>query len=258
MPCFMAEDIHTRKGTQRSTDNGKTYQRDFGDPPAVLDGQLLIPMHKQKRNHIYYNQVNKKRHHINTFLGGNFVKRLWILLLCVFLLTGCGAKETFETVDDLYLTPASASMKQVSLALPKEAAISVMDNGEGGRLYLCDGYVLTVQTMESGDLEKTLLETTGFSKNDLTLMETDHYGTTRYDCVWTSAGETGDQVCRAAILDDGTCHYVVTVMAPAENAGGLRQTWQNLLDSISLISTDPEHLDTAFYTDQQLLEDTGS
>lgn len=186
------------------------------------------------------------------------MKRLWILLLCVFLLGGCGAKETFETVDDSFVSPVSAPMKQVSLSLPKEAAISVMDNGEGGRLYLCDGYVLTVQTMDSGDLQKTLRETTGFSKENLTLMETDHYGTTRYDCVWTSAGETGDQVCRAAILDDGNCHYVVSVMAPAETAGQLRQTWQSLLDSISLISTDPEHLDTAFCTDQQLLEDTGS
>lgn len=186
------------------------------------------------------------------------MKKLWILLLCVFLLTGCGAKETFETVDDLYITEVSAYPKDVSLALPEEAAVSVMDNGEGGRLYLCDGYVLTVQTMTSGDLEKTLLETTGFSKEDLTLMETDYYGTTRYDCVWSNAGENGDQVCRAAILDDGTCHYVVTVMAPAETAGQLRQTWQSLLDSISLISTDQGRLDTAFYTDQQLLEDTGS
>lgn len=186
------------------------------------------------------------------------MKKLWILLLCMFLLAGCGAKETFETVDDSFVTPVSAPMKQVSLALPKEAAVTVMDNGEGGRLYLCDGYVLTVQTMDSGDLQKTLREATGFSKEDLTLMETNHYGTTRYDCVWTSAGETGDQVCRAAILDDGTCHYVVSVMAPAEAAGQLRETWQSLLDSISLISTDPAHLDTAFYTDQQLLEDTGS
>lgn len=186
------------------------------------------------------------------------MKKLWILLLCGFLLAGCGAKETFETVDDSFATPVSASVKQVSLSLPKEAAVTVMDNGEGGRLYLCDGYVLTVQTMESGDLQRTLRETTGFSKEDLTLMETDHYGTARYDCVWTSAGETGDQVCRAAILDDGTCHYVVSVMAPAETAGELKETWQNLLDSISLISTDSAHLDTAFYTDQQLLEDTGS
>lgn len=186
------------------------------------------------------------------------MKKLWILFFSVCLLTGCGAKETFETVDDLYALPASVTAKEISLSVPQDATVSVMENGEGGKLYLCDGYVLTVQTLPGGDLTGTLRQTTGFAKEELTLMETDHYGAKRYNCVWSTAGEGGDQVCRAAVIDDGDFHYVVTVMAPAETAGTLRTTWQELFNSVMLISTDPTHPDTAFYTDQQLFAGTGS
>lgn len=162
------------------------------------------------------------------------MKKLWILFLLLFMLAGCGAKETFETVDDQMAEPVSAPMGQLSMTLPDSASLSVMDNGAGDRLYLCDGYTIAVQTMPAGDLEKTLYETTGFSKDSLKLIQTNHYGADRYDLVWSAAGEGGDQVCRATILDDGTYHYVVTMMAPAETAGEFTESWQSTLHSLSI------------------------
>ena len=58
-----------------------------------------------------------------------------------------------------------------------------------------------------------------------------------YECVWTGAGEGGDQMCRAMVLDDGRFHYAVTVMAAADDAGDLAKTWQTIFDSVKL-STD--------------------
>lgn len=166
------------------------------------------------------------------------MKRLLITALSVFCLAGCGAQETFETVNDVLVQPVMATSQQVRLSLPESAAMPTMDNGAGGKLYLCDGYTVTVQTFSGGNLNETLQQVTGFTREMLTLMETTQENITRYDCAWSSMGEGEDQVCRCAILDDGTYHYVVTVMAPESKAGSFTETWQALLSSITLVNTD--------------------
>ena len=150
------------------------------------------------------------------------------------LLSGCAAQETFETLSDDYDISAMAQMQQLQLTLPEDAAVTTMENDETGKIYLCDGYSVAVQTMQAGDLNKTLRQVTGFSKEQLTVMQTRKDGITRYECVWSAAGEGGDQVCRAAILDDGSYHYAVTVMAEQAAAGQQTKTWQSILDSITL------------------------
>ena len=161
------------------------------------------------------------------------MKKLWIIPALLLLLTGCGAQETFETIADVY-TPGQPTMQQVVLTLPEDAAVPTLISGDAGKLYLCNGYVLTVQTFTGGDLNKTLTQLTGFSRDSLQPVETVRGGVKRYDCAWTAAGEGEDQVGRAAILDDGTYHYAVTVMAGASKMRELSETWQNILDSFSL------------------------
>ena len=39
---------------------------------------------------------------------------------------------------------------------------------------------------------------------------------------------------RAAILDDGSYHYVLTCMTDASNAHALQESWQTLFDSFTL------------------------
>lgn len=165
------------------------------------------------------------------------MKKCWILLVFVLFLTGCGSQETFETLSDIWAVPAAATKHQVQVLLPEEAAIPSMEAGDGSKLYLCDGYTVTVQTMDAGDLDRTLRQATGFSKDALTVMETLRDGFKCYECVWCAAGEGEDAVCRAVIMDDGSCHYVVTVMANYTQAGDLSATWQHILDSVTLVST---------------------
>lgn len=162
------------------------------------------------------------------------MKKCWVILLMALLLSGCAAQETFETLSDDYDISAMAQMQQLQLTLPEDAAVTTMENDETGKIYLCDGYSVAVQTMQAGDLNKTLRQVTGFSKEQLTVMQTRKDGITRYECVWSAAGEGGDQVCRAAILDDGSYHYAVTVMAEQAAAGQQTKTWQSILDSITL------------------------
>ena len=159
------------------------------------------------------------------------MKKVCILLVVVFLLSGCQAVDTFETVEDVYGPQPLSTPKKVELALPQNAQTIA---GDSGMLYLCEGYDVTVETLSSGNLNQTLQMLTGFAPNTLTVMQTAVSDLDRYECVWTAAGENGDSVGRAVVLDDGRYHYCVTVMGPAETAGQLSAQWQELLASVQL------------------------
>lgn len=167
------------------------------------------------------------------------MKKIWLCFLAVLLLAGCKAQETFETVNDVYAQPQADEPQKVVLALPEDVAVPAMESDGAGKLYLCDGYTVTVQTMESGDLNRTLKDTTGFSRDVLDVIETTWGALQRYECVWTAAGEAGDQVGRAVILDDGDYHYAVSVMADAATAGELSSAWNEIFRSVSLTDTAP-------------------
>lgn len=166
------------------------------------------------------------------------MKKILLVLFVGLLLTGCGAQETMETVCDIYAVPASVTTCQVQLSLPDEAVLQSMEADDGSRMYMCDGYTVTVQTMEAGDLDRTLRIVSGFTKEKLTLMRTKADGITRYESAWCAAGETEEQICRGLILDDGNYHYAVTIMANYSVAGEKADAWQHILDSACLVSTD--------------------
>lgn len=155
----------------------------------------------------------------------------WVIIL---FLTGCRAQETFETMDDSFVQIVSATPQTVLLDLPEDIAVAAMESEDAGTIYLCDGYTITFQIAQSGDLEKTLRETTGFSESNLTVLKWEVEGIKRYECVWTAIGEGEEQIGRACILDDGNCHYILTVMTPASTAGKLQETWNNLKNSFHL------------------------
>lgn len=158
-----------------------------------------------------------------------------LLLACLLVfLTGCGAAQTFETITDTPYLPALAQMREMQLQMPQEAAVSVVNSDSGEKLYLCEGYVLTVQTLEGGNLEKTVQTLSGFSSDQLSLIETQGDHGKRYDWVWTAMGEGGQQIGRAAVLDDGSYHYCVSVMAQADTVSELQTQWNTLFGSFAL------------------------
>ena len=161
------------------------------------------------------------------------MKKVFGLMLCVILLAGCGARETFETVSD-DLTVSGSVVGQVLVSLPEEAKASAMVGEDGSKLYLCDGYTLTIHTMDGGGIDETLQLLTGFEKEDLTVMQTVRDGKDCYECVWTTAGEGEDQVCRTIVLDDGGYHYAVTAMAGYTDAGNLQDAWQKIMSSVEI------------------------
>lgn len=161
------------------------------------------------------------------------MKKSVVFLLLSFMLTGCAAEDTFETVADEWVQSAAAPMGEVFVSLPEEAAAPVSES-ENGTLYQCDGYEILLQTLASGDLDTTLRTVTGHGREDLTLLETRAGDIKRYDLVWSCLGEEGEQVGRACILDDGNYHYVLTVLADADRAGEFETVWEELFSSYSV------------------------
>jgi hypothetical protein len=158
----------------------------------------------------------------------------WILLF----LSGCGAQERLETVTDTY-TPQTVAAGKIVFDLPGDAAEEVFASAQDGTLYLCDNYTITVQTLPGGDLSRTLQTVTGYTAEQLTVLQTRQDDLDSYRTVWTAAGEGGDQLGRAVILGDGHYHYVLAVMADAADAGALSDAWKALFDSFTVSRTDP-------------------
>ena len=161
------------------------------------------------------------------------MKKLFVLLLLTSMLVGCGAEETFEVVEDVIPVEPVAVPQQFYVTMPDDVLTPTFQN-DSEELYVCQDYTISKQILPSGDLEKTVNTLTGLSQEDIQMLKTFQENADRYDLVWTAAGEDGLQLGRACILDDGNYHYVLSVMAAAEDAGALADTWQQLMESFSI------------------------
>lgn len=161
------------------------------------------------------------------------MKKLCLMAALVLMLSGCGKTEIFETMSDRYVIPEETPMQQTNMILDRETVSIGWEDGTD-RIYLCDDFCVMVETFSAGDLDSTIRSITGYDKEKLTVLERSTDGLRSYECVWASAGEGGDQVGRMLILDDGEHYYALSVMADAQKAGELAQTWQLLFDSFSI------------------------
>ena len=159
------------------------------------------------------------------------MKRWLCCLLPVLMLCGCGAEETLETVADEWMVPAMAQPREVTLRLPEDLTMPVLEEADR-KMYLGEDYEILVETMASGDLDATLRSLTGYTADRLTVIRTQQNDADRYDFVWTAAGEQGERLGRGAILDDGNYHYCLSVLRDADEK---IVVWQDVIESFSLV-----------------------
>ena len=155
---------------------------------------------------------------------------MWILLLG-FMLLGCSAEDTLETVADEWLVPAMAQPREISVRLPDNALAPVLE-ADSSQLYMAEGYDLLLETLSAGDLDATVRHLSGYDREDLTVIRTRQDSADRYDFVWTTAGETGERLGRGVILDDGNYHYCMSVL---RDQGDTLIVWRDVFESFSLI-----------------------
>ena len=161
------------------------------------------------------------------------IRMVMVILAAMLLLSACGGQETFETIADIHVQAAVSEHRAVHVAVPQNASAPAAQ-GESGKYYICGDYEMWVQTLPGGDVAKTVKEVSGFDREDLTVLRQETGGIRRYDFVWTSAGENGAKIGRAAVLDDGNYHYVLTAMCDALDAQQVRKDWDTVFHSFSL------------------------
>ena len=161
------------------------------------------------------------------------MKKCWLMMLLCLLLAGC-AQPAYETMSDHYELPEDLTARQVSLLLPQEASLLSEEGSDDQQFYLCKDFTVAVQTFAGGDLGRTLRLVSGYDRDRIAVLELREGDWKRYECVWASAGEQGDQLCRAIILDDGDFHYVLTLETLAEHSAQVREAWQEIAGSFSL------------------------
>ena len=86
----------------------------------------------------------------------------------------------------------------------------------------------------TGDMDETIRLLSGYERSELTVMYTSFADIDRYALVWACMGETGEQIGKAVILDDGNYHYALTVLADADRTAEYIQTWDQLFASFTL------------------------
>ena len=162
------------------------------------------------------------------------MKKIILFFLVALLMTGCSAVDTFETLGPInHQQEQTPTMASVQISLPDTAAKQTFGESADA-VYECENYTLVMQTLPAGDLQTTVHTLSGFSRDKLTLMESEQGQGKRYDWVWTAVGEAGELVCRAAVLDDSNYHYCIYTMAPAKAAGTLAEEWNSLFASFCL------------------------
>ena len=154
---------------------------------------------------------------------------LWMAILAASL-CGCGAEQTLETVSDEWMVPAMAQPREVSVRLPEDLVLPVLEQ-EGRRLYMGQDYEIMLETMAAGDLRSTIRNLSGYERQQLTVLKTDQGDWDRYEFVWTAAGEQGHRLGRAVILDDGDYHYCMSAL---RDAGESLVVWQEVFSSFTL------------------------
>jgi len=162
------------------------------------------------------------------------LKKGWIVLTMVLLLSGCGAEETFETVSDVQALPVMAQPKQISVRLPDNGIVPVLEMDDR-QVYLSEEYEIVMETVSSGDLEATVRNLSGYEKDQLTILQTQKEDIDRYEFVWVSTGEVGDRLGRAVILDDGNYHYCMSVLRDAASVETSQIVWSEVFQSFALI-----------------------
>ena len=161
------------------------------------------------------------------------MKQCWIMIALAVLLCGCAAEETFETISDELVAPVMAQPRQVAVHLPDDAVAPVLES-DSEQVYLCEDYEIVLETLSAGDLDATIQALSGYNKDQLTIMETRQDSVTRYEFVWAAAGETGERLGRAVVLDDGTYHYCMSVLRDADMVDRSQIVWNDVFRSFVL------------------------
>lgn len=155
------------------------------------------------------------------------------MMILALLLSGCARAETYETVTDEAAQSILAQPREIFFDLAQEPVLPAMES-DSGTLYLCGDFDVVVHTCQSGDMQNTVREVCGFLPEELTVIRIEEVDVDRYEFVWTSATDLGQEIGRATVLDDGNYHYILSATVDAELIEEYQEIWNGIFESFHL------------------------
>lgn len=136
-----------------------------------------------------------------------------ILIVMILMLVGC-SQPTWETVadsrGDVAVMSRYDSEYAVEVQLPQD--MQLLQQMDGWDIYATADGVLEVElrTILASDLDSAVYRLSGFTSEELNILQTEKSGMPEYQFVWTSQTEEGSRVYRAElIMSDVECYAVV-------------------------------------------------
>lgn len=155
-------------------------------------------------------------------------------------LTGCTreAPPVWETVTDGIPAQNTEPLSeyQITFAVPNDAVLAAVGLEQGPRYYTAvnGDYEIMTQRLESDSIQTVATAVSGFRLDELSPIRWEEYGMERYDFAWTSAGDEGQMVHRAAVLADNGAYYVLTFSAREDAAGDCGEKMKSVFSSLGL------------------------
>ena len=149
------------------------------------------------------------------------MRSIGLLGILLMILTGCSL-PVWETVEDpVPVEPIPVwqdEAYEIQLGIPEEA--SLLAEHDNGAIYATAHGELEIETSTflAPDLAYAVRQLSGFTQDQLTILQTQRFGLPEYQFAWVSQSEQGMRLYRADLVMDETCCYAV-VCSSLEEAG---------------------------------------
>ena len=169
------------------------------------------------------------------------MKKAGLALALVLLLSGCGAKalESEEYVED-GINDAVSEPYQIVFGVPQDAVQTTF--GEESTLEIYEAangdYMITTEVLEATSVESAIEEVSGIPAERLTVLKLQRFPMPEYHFAWSSTGEEGETVSRAALIAAEDYYYVMTMTERAGLGEAYKETADYVFSTFGLTTYD--------------------
>ena len=165
------------------------------------------------------------------------MKILLIFVLLLYSMAGCGTQVVYETIGNSCEEPQPVAQPcELQLRLPEGTVMETMD-ADGSGYYTLGQWEIWTRVLPGGDLHQTLQTIAPVDPDGLTLIKREING---YECVettWSAAGEEGESVVRAGVIQDGGYHYCICLCVPQSDAREAEELFGQIFRTAVLTDT---------------------
>jgi len=136
-----------------------------------------------------------------------------VLTILTLFLSGCRAEPQWETVsDEVPAQPVTAQEPCViQFGVPSDAEKQFQTESRDRSVYVQENgdYEIVSDVITAGSLDDAVRQVSGFSPDDLELVQTTRFGLPEVQFAWSSESDEGGYVSRASLVEDGDYYYAL-------------------------------------------------